>query len=86
MGPDVAMYTVNHKADRTDIAIKYQGVTKERPITIGDGCWICSRAIILPGVSIGEGCIIGAGAVVTKDMPPYSVVAGNPAKVVKSRR
>lgn len=55
------------------------------PITIGDGVWIGARAIILPGITIGEGAIVAAGAVVTKDVAPWSVVAGNPAKVVKRR-
>ena len=52
---------------------------------IGDDCWIGRRVMIMPGVKIGEGCVIGAGAVVTKDIPPYSVAAGVPAKVVKTR-
>lgn len=55
------------------------------PITICDGVWIGARAIILPGVTIGEGAIVAAGAVVTKDVEPWTVVAGNPAKVVKLR-
>lgn len=85
MAPDVAVYTVNHNTSRTDIPIKYQGITEERPVTIGDGCWICTRVIILPGVSIGKGCVIGAGAVVTKSIPDYCVAAGNPAVIVKKR-
>ncbi len=52
---------------------------------IGDGVWIGMRAVILPGVKIGEGAVIGTGAVVTKDVEPYSVVAGNPAKEIKKR-
>lgn len=56
-----------------------------RPIVIGDYAWIASNAIILPGVSIGKGSVVGAGAVVSKDVPPYSVVAGNPAKIVSNR-
>lgn len=56
-----------------------------KPITICDGVWIGARAIILPGVTIGEGAVVAAGAVVTKDVPAWAVVAGNPAKVVKQR-
>lgn len=52
---------------------------------IGNGVWIGMRAIILPGIKIGEGAVIGTGAVITKDVAPYSVVAGNPAKEVKKR-
>jgi acetyltransferase-like isoleucine patch superfamily enzyme len=55
----------------------------ERPVRICDDAWIGANAIVLPGVTIGEGGIVGAGAVVTKDVPPYSIVAGNPAVVVK---
>lgn len=54
-----------------------------KPIVIEDDVWICARAIILKGVRIGRGSIIAAGAVVTRDVPPYSVAAGNPARVVK---
>lgn len=55
------------------------------PITICDGVWIGARAIILPGVTIGEGAVIAAGAVVTKDVEPWAVVGGNPAKFIKKR-
>ena len=85
MGPEVVVYTTNHRTDRIDIPIKYQGNTDERPVVIGDGCWICSRAIILPGVTIGEGSVVAAGSIVTKDVPPFSIVAGNPARIVKKR-
>lgn len=53
------------------------------PIIIEDNVWIGERAIILKGVTIGMGAIVATGAIVTKDVPPYSVVAGNPAKIVK---
>lgn len=85
MAPDVAIYTTNHNTQRIDIPIKYQGITEEKPVVIGDGTWVCSRVIILPGVTIGKDCVIAAGAVVTKDIPDYSVAAGNPAVVVKNR-
>ena len=52
---------------------------------IGDGVWIGMRAMIMPGIKIGEGAVIASGAVVTKDVAPYSVVGGNPAKVIKNR-
>lgn len=55
------------------------------PIRICDGVWIGARAIILPGVTIGEGAVVAAGAVVTKDVAPWSVVGGNPAKFIKKR-
>lgn len=86
MGPEVVIYTRNHTTSRTDIPMQKQGFDDVKPVIIGDDVWIGRRAIILPGVKIGEGCIIGAGAVVTKDTPPYSVVVGNPARVVKIRK
>lgn len=56
------------------------------PIKICDGAWIGARAIVLPGVTIGEGAIVAAGAVVTKDVLPWTVVGGNPARVIKTRQ
>ncbi|MGC8751800.1 DapH/DapD/GlmU-related protein, partial [Hydrotalea sp.] len=56
---------------------------KSSPIKIADKAWIGFNVIILKGVTIGEGAIVGAGSVVTKDVPPYAVVAGNPAKIIK---
>ena len=52
---------------------------------IGDGCWIGSRAMIMQGVTLGEGAVVATGAVVTKDVPPYAIVGGVPAKVIKYR-
>lgn len=54
------------------------------PIHVGDCAWVAARAIVLPGVTIGEGCVIGAGSVVTRDTPPHTVCAGNPCRVIKS--
>ena len=55
----------------------------ERPVTVGDDAWIGANACVLRGVTIGKGAIIAAGAVVTKDVPPYTIVAGNPARVIR---
>ena len=55
------------------------------PITIGDQCWICADSFIGPNVTIGEGAVVGARAVATKDVEPWSIVAGNPAKRIKER-
>ncbi len=60
----------------------YENITCS-PVTIGNGCWIGEKVSILPGVSIGNKCVIGAGSVVTKSIPDYSMAVGNPAKVIK---
>lgn len=57
-----------------------------KPITVGDNVWIAAKAIVLPGVTIGEGAVVGCGAVVAKNVEPWTVVAGNPARVVGRRR
>jgi maltose O-acetyltransferase len=82
---DVQIIDVNHNFERTDIPIMKQGWNKPKSIVIEDDVWVGARCIILPGVKIGKGSIIGAGSVVTKSVPPYSIVGGNPAKVIKSR-
>ena len=86
MGPEVCIYTRNHAFDRTDIPMNQQGSTPEKAVVIEDDVWIGARAIILPGVHIGTGAVIGAGAVVTKDVPDYAVVGGNPARILKMRK
>jgi maltose O-acetyltransferase len=86
MGKDVIIMTVNHTFDRTDIPMNRQGFGKEKPVVIEDDVWICDRVIILPGVRVGKGSILGAGAVVTKDVPEYAIVGGMPAKVIKYRK
>lgn len=85
MGPEVVIYTSEHRHDRIDIPMWQQGISEVEPVVIGNDVWIGRRVIILPGVKIGEGCIIGAGAVVTKDMPPYSIIGGVPAQILKYR-
>ena len=85
MGPEVIIYTGGHEFSRTDIPIQNQGSAPVKPVGIGDDCWIGRRVMIMPGVHIADGCVIGAGAVVTKDIPPYSVAAGVPARIVRSR-
>ncbi len=86
MAPDVVILGQNHQFDRVDIPMMLQGHSDAQPVVIGDDVWIGQRVIILPGIQIGNGAIIGAGTVVTKDVPPYAVVAGNPGRVVKMRQ
>lgn len=59
--------------------------TKGAPVKIGKHCWICSRSIILPGITIGDGAVVASGAVVTKDVPPFAIVGGVPARIIGHR-
>ena len=76
IGEDVRLITGSH-----DVTSPHFNLVT-RPITINDNVWIATGAIVLPGVTIGEGAVVAAGAVVTKDVEPWSVVAGNPAKFI----
>ena len=84
MGPRVSIIAENHNFARTDKPTKLQGVTRQE-VDIGDDCWLGSNSVILAGIRVGEGAVVAAGAVVTKDVPPYAVVGGVPAKVIRSR-
>lgn len=86
MGPDVMILTSSHKTLRTDIPIRNQGSIPPKKVTIKDDVWIGTRVIILPGITIGKGVVIAAGAVVTKDVPDFAVVGGVPAKILKFRK
>ncbi|MFH0964498.1 MAG: DapH/DapD/GlmU-related protein [Planctomycetota bacterium] len=82
MGPEVMVITRNHCFTRTDIPMRAQRYQAEEPVTIGDDVWIGARAILLPGVRLGCGVVVGAGAVVAKEVPDWAIVVGNPARVV----
>jgi acetyltransferase-like isoleucine patch superfamily enzyme len=84
ISPRVSIYAENHVFDRTDITMKEQGVNRQF-VKIEDDCWVAANSIILAGVTIGKGSVIAAGSIVTKDIPPYSIVAGVPARVIKQR-
>ncbi len=86
IGPETMLLSRGHEFDRIDIPIAAQGEVPVRRIEIGDDVWVGARTIILPGVKIGCGVVIGAGSVVTKDVPSYAVVAGNPARVIRYRK
>ena len=85
MGPECVFLTTSHAHKDTDIPMIDQGFDQEKAIVIEEDVWIGTRSIILPGVRIGKGSIVGAGSVVTKSVPQFSIAAGNPAKVVRSR-
>ena len=78
----ITVTALNHNFDDTEKRIDEQGVST-KPVTIEDDVWVGANAVILPGVTIGNHCVVAAGAVVTKDVPPHSLVAGVPAKVIK---
>jgi acetyltransferase-like isoleucine patch superfamily enzyme len=83
IGSGVHIYVSNHKFDDTSVAIYYQGHSADKSVLIKEGSWIGANAIILPGVTIGRNAVVGAGSIVTKDVPDFTVVAGNPARVIK---
>lgn len=85
MGPEVIILTSRHKFDDISIPMRLQGYKEPAVVKIDDDVWIGTRAIIMPGVHIGKGAIIGANAIVTKDVPAYAIVGGNPAKIIKYR-
>src|ERR1035437_343948 len=85
MGKDVIIMTTSHEISDKSIPMRYQGGKEVAPVVIDDDVWIGSRVIILPGVKIGNGSVIGPGAVVTRDIEPYSVVGGVPAKLIRRR-
>lgn len=76
---EAIIWTLNH--DYNDIHFCGKGA----PVVIKDNAWICSRSIILPGITIGEGAVVASGAVVTKDVPDYTIVGGIPAKIIGQR-
>ena len=80
IGPNVSIYTPCHPLDAES---RRKGIEWALPVTIGDDVWIGGSATILPGVTIGRGCVIGAGAVVTHDIAPYTMAAGNPCRHIK---
>jgi acetyltransferase-like isoleucine patch superfamily enzyme len=84
MGTGVHIYVSNHRYDITDIPIKHQGHYPVKPVRVCRGAWLGANVIILPGVTIGQNSVVGAGAIVTEDVEPFTVVAGNPARLIKN--
>jgi acetyltransferase-like isoleucine patch superfamily enzyme len=80
LGPNVSIMNATHE---TEVQSRRENIEYAKKVVIGDDCWIGGHVVILPGVTIGQGCTIAAGAVVTKDIPAWSVAMGVPARVVK---
>jgi maltose O-acetyltransferase len=81
IGPNVQIYTATHPMDYRERAA---GLEFAKPVTIGEDVWIGGSAVICPGVTIGDRSVIGAGSVVTKDIPPDVFAAGNPCRVIRN--
>lgn len=80
LGPAVHLYTATHPIDAKERAA---GVQMIAPITLGDDCWIGGHTVVMPGITIGARAVIGAGSVVTHDVPADTVAVGNPCRVIK---
>jgi len=79
-GPNVSIFAATHEAE---VQSRRDNIEYGRPVVIGDDCWVGGNVVILPGVTIGKGVTVGAMSVVTKDVPDFCVVMGQPARVVK---
>ncbi len=80
IGPGCSLICTNHALDPTE---RLKGVFNDRPITIGENVWLGANVTVLPGVTIGDRAVIGAGSVVTHDIPADSIAVGNPCRVVR---
>lgn len=85
VAPSCFITDTNHHYENPVIPVRLQGC-EYKPVSIGDDVWIGAHAVILPGITIGNGSVVGANSTVTKDIPPGVVVAGSPARVIKYRR
>lgn len=81
MGPNVQIYSASHPVDAIE---RSRGLELGQPVTVEDHVWLGGASILCPGVTVGAGSVIGAGAVVTRDIPPGVLAAGNPARVIKT--
>ena len=81
LAPNVAIYTAGHPVHPDTRRSRYE---YGKPVTIGDNVWIGGNSVVLPGVTIGSNCVIGAGSVVTRDVPPWSIAAGNPCRIIRT--
>ncbi|MCD5001692.1 acyltransferase [Enterococcus saccharolyticus] len=86
IGPELLTMTKNHNMKDLNIPMNSQGDTAAKEIIIGNDVWIGARVILLPGIRIGDGAVIGAGTVVSKDVKPYDIVVGASQRVIRNRK
>ena len=84
-GPDVKIFSRNHRFDDPGQPVALQG-KQQRSVVIGNDVWIGANVVVLPGVTVGDHAILAAGAIVTRDVPAWAIVGGNPARIIKDRR
>ncbi len=80
IAPNCGFHTAGHPLDAEQ---RNKGLEYARPIVVGNNVWIGANVVVVPGVTIGDNCVIGAGSVVTKDIPPHSLAVGNPCRVIR---
>jgi maltose O-acetyltransferase len=85
VGPRCMFISQAHNTGDVSLPMTDQGMAEDRPIVVEDDVWFGAAVIVLPGVRVGHGSVIGAGSIITKDVPPFACVAGSPARVVKYR-
>lgn len=86
MAPNVFVFHLNHAFYCPNIPMREQGVTSKEPVVIEDDVWIGRGVYIMPGKRVAKGSIVAAGSVLTKNFPEYSIIGGNPSKLIKSRK
>ncbi|MCZ8536932.1 acyltransferase [Paenisporosarcina quisquiliarum] len=83
IGPGVHIYVSNHQYSDSTIPIYYQGYSEPKPVLIKEGSWVGANSVILPGVTIGRNAVVAAGSIVTKNVDDFTLVGGNPARLLK---
>lgn len=86
MGPDCYILYQNHIFSNTEVPMMFQGTTEGKNVIIDDDVWIGGKVIITPGRHIAKGTIIAAGCILTKDFPEYSIIGGNPSRMIRMRK
>lgn len=86
IAPNVSLLSTSHNYKNTEIPMIHQGETPPNPPIIADDVWLGRNVVVMPGIKIGTGSIIAAGAVVTKNVAPFSIMGGVPAKLIKYRK